>query len=930
MKLIDVWSSYEAKQLSEKAGCSPNPMAPIGEDPIKTSIYSLTLPIIYTPLSSIKPQPGSSIQSQGIEAVYFILNIIDELAESIVGKDKWNLIYDEEQKKINSSIEAPDQKLPVLSPLSHVTNKELSASAVQFFHQVNSVTNTISRTQINLQQASPIDRGLELETEYQRFNIQLGTNISTDLHNREHTDANAGTDALNTFLRTAIQAVTNLPAYYIGSSEDPGCVLSIPDDLLVFNREQGTYKLTINDSTVLNSMLVPGDVVKLFGEYYVLSLSSRMHGLTEPIVEHSFVVKPSVIANSNSVYADASVRLERQIQLSRWKEEPLLKALDTYPIFSCFTQCASMWHASNNKQDFCVVTAFFKGCPHELNNFPLTATQIIKYLAFYDHRNAVLRFFISDGSCGAMSGLGIKTNTLTEKDRMLIKKPVGSITDLSTTSSLDTSTSDSTDTSTPSSLTSDYVLETDSGHCGREAGDFFSKYDIDDYMLLTDADSTSRNCFLNSSELLSILQSTQQSAEITSDNLTPSSQNIISNFHSALQAISCGISLMYEVPLFISKEYFVWVNTTGEHSVETLYLYDRSSTTSLRRPLLTLNLRKFLAPYLKKNNNKSEEHLNGINSMPIVQSVLAVGLPSNHILLIIVPCMSGSFFFCLFKRDKVPSSSDIYVVAHKTVIDVINADLLQTHGLLFVATRTFSSDSHAKIKSSTNMHIFSLIYNCTEANQSDTSAKNTSFRDVNFTILFKPIHTLFLTNAGTPTKGIVPLDSMCFSIYFESLSYFYIADFEFLYDQSKRDRTRNNDNDNDNNDNCTSVVPVTPVYTACRSISTLLYNRDGEHILLFEQGETQALIYSLTNLKEPKYSIVLPGGDRINHAATGGGNGLIAFSGDHVIGIYQLGAAEIYLKHYVTRGRAIGIAWSTPTNLLVTTEQALYTISISI
>lgn len=107
-----------------------------------------------------------------------------------------------------------------------------------------------------------------------------------------------------------------------------------------------------------------------------------------------------------------------------------------------------------------------------------------------------------------------------------------------------------------------------------------------------------------------------------------------------------------------------------------------------------------------------------------------------------------------------------------------------------------------------------------------------------------------------------------------------------------------------------------------------MYAHDGEHIVLFEHGENQALVYSLINLKELKYSIVLPGGDRINHAAPGGDSGLLALSGDHTISIYQLGASEIFLKHYVTRGKAIGIAWSTPTSLLVATEQALYTITL--
>lgn len=193
------------------------------------------------------------------------------------------------------------------------------------------------------------------------------------------------------------------------------------------------------------------------------------------------------------------------------------------------------------------------------------------------------------------------------------------------------------------------------------------------------------------------------------------------------------------------------------------------------------------------------------------------------------------------------------------------------------------------------------------------------FKKLRFTVLFKPIHTLFLTNAGHPTKGIVLLDSLRLAIYFESLSYFYIVDCESIrnYESHELEEAP------------VYQIPVAPIYTVCRSIDTLLYNHDGEHIILFEYGETQAFVYSQSNLKEPKYSIILPAGDRINYAAPGGDNGLIALSGDHTVSMYRLGASEIFLKHFVTRGRAIGMVWATPTSLLVATEQVLYTITLN-
>lgn len=924
MKLSSVWSSHDAKQLGEEAGCPSRPIVPAGEDPIKTSIDSLTLPIVYTPISSTKPQPGSTIQSQGMEAVYSMLTIIDDLAESIVGKDKWKLIYEVELDKINNPIKKSNEKLPVLLPLSSVTNAELSMNVTQFIRQINSVTNTISRTQLNLQQAAPIDYGLEPGpgSKYKRFDIDSDTNtgtntdISTDTS--IDTSINTNKDTLNTFLCTAIKTINNLPKHHTGSSEDPGCVLSIPDNLLTFDRKKGVYKLTINDETTLNSILIPGDVVKIFGDYYVLSLSSRMHGLEVPVVEPSFTVKPSMIVNINRIYAEASTKLERQLQLSKWKEEPLFKTISDYPIFSCFTQCASMWSATTARQDLCVVAAFFKGHPNELNHFPLTSTQIVKYLAFYDHKDAVLRFFISDSLHGATPGVGTR-NSLSEKKIVAIKELTDNIKDFDAPSTFTSSSFDNLDTSSLSSLTSDYTLETDLGYCVREADEFFSKHDIDDYSFLKNPGSCSPNCSLNSSELLSALRLSQSPADITSSDFASLSQEILSNFHSSLQTISYGISVMYEAPIAISKEYFAWVDATGECSAETLYLYDRYSNTAFRRPLLTLNLRKLFSHYLKKSNNgKSEEHLNGINCMPVVQNLYVIKLPCDYVLLIVVPYMSGSFFFCLFKKDKAPSTADICIVAQKSIIDVVNVDLLQTYGLIFVSTRTFSTDSPNKIKSSTNLHILSLVYNYKESNPRSTPSKHTLFEDINFTVLFKPIHTVFLMNAGSPTKGIVLLDSMRLAMYFESLSYFYIIDIKSLRDYKKHDY----------DDSQPRYTPTIPVYTACRSISTFLYNRDGEHIILLEQGETHALIYSLNNLKEPKYSITLPGGDRINHAAPGGDSGLIALSGDHTVAIYRLGASEIYLKHYVTRGRAIGIAWSTPTSLLFVTEQALYTISI--
>lgn len=898
MNLSKVWSPYDAKQLGEEVGCPPKQLLPTGEDPLKTSIDSLIFPVVYTPISSVKPQPGSTIQSQGVEAIYSLLSIVDDLAESLVGRDKWQLIYEDEQGKLSANTQVPNKTLPILVPASRITNKELSTGVATFFRQVDAVTNTISRTQLNLQQTTPIDHGVEKETEYKRF------------------ATNSGADFLSTFLRSALQTIDSLPWFQAGSSEDPCCVLCISDDQLVYDKSQDIYKLTVRDAAALNSLLIPGDIVSIQGQYYVLSLSPRAHGLFEHVTEQVFTVTPCLIANFNSVYAGASMKLERQMRGSRWRNEPLFKELDTCPTFCCFTQCISMWSAVSLKQDFCVIAAFFKGHPYELGHFPLTALQIVKYLAFYDPKDAVLRFFILDNSCGAPSGIGVKSVTL-EKQSEVIRELTDSRSDIDT-AGVDGSASSGIEVSTPSSITSDYVLEADLGCCGREADEFFSKYDIDDYEFLKDPGLFPPTCSLNSLELPEVLKSSQD----PTDSLSPatSQQTFLSNFHAAIQSISYGVSLMYEVPMAISREYFAWVDVVSESSTELLYLYDRSTTTTitLKRPLLVLNLRKLLSHYLKKNNGKVEEHLNGLSCMPAVQSIYALGLAYNHVLLIMIPYMSGSFFFCSFRKDEVPSSADICIVAQKSVIDVVNIDLLQTHGLIFVSTRTFASDPHSKTKSSTHLHIFTMVYNYKETDQIDFFTRDGTFREIRFTVLFRPVHTLFLMDAGYPAKGIVLLNSMRLAIHFESLSYFYMIDCESLQGHKSRD----------SNDTSTCCISATPIYTACRSITTLLYAHDGEHIVLFEHGENQALIYSLTNLKELKYSIVLPGGDRINHAAPGGDSGLLALSGDHTISIYQLGASEIFLKHYVTRGRAIGIAWSTPTSLLAATEQALYTITL--
>lgn len=898
MNLSKVWSPYDAKQLGEEVGCPPKQMFPAGEDPIKTSIDSLTFPIVYTPLSSIKPQPGSTIQSQGMEAIYSLLSIVDDLAESLVGRDKWQLIYEDEQGRLSAATQVPNKTLPILTSASKMTNKELSTSVATFFRQVDAVTNTISRTQLNLQQPTPIDHGVEEETEYKRFST------------------NANTDLLSAFLHSALQTIDSLPGYRVGSSEDPGCVLCVSDDQLVYDKVQNLYKLTVRDAATLNSILIPGDIVNIQGQYYVLSLSVRTHGLFERTMEQEFTVTPCLIANFNSVHAGASMKLERQMRGSRWKNEPLFKELDTCSTFCCFTQCISMWPVISPKQDLCVIAAFFKGYPHELGHFPLTALQIVRYLAFYDSRDAVLRFFVFDDSYGIPSGMGAKSSILEKRSEV-----IGELTD--SRSDIDTAgvgnlASSSTETLTPSSLTSDYMLEADSGYCGREADEFFSRYDIDDYRFLEDPESFPINCSLNSFELLKTLKASQASTDSpTSASLQ---QKFLSDFHAAIQSISYGVSLMYEVPVTISREYFAWIDVISESSTELLYLYDRSTTTTttLKRPFLAFNLRKLLSHYLKKNSSKVEEHLNGINCMPVVQTIYVLGLPYNHILLIMIPYMSGSFFFCSFKKDEVPSSADICIVAQKSIIDTINIDCLQAYGLIFVSTRTFVTDSHNKIKSNTNLHIFSMVYNYKEIYQKDSSTRVNMLGEIRFTVLFRPVRTLFLMDVGYPTKGIVLLESMRLAIHFESLPYFYIIDCKSLQ----------NHKDWDSNDTSACHVSITPIYTACRSISTLLYACDGEHIILFEHGETQALVYSLNNLKELKYSIVLPGGDRINHAAPGGDSGLIALSGDYTISIYRLGASEIFLKHYVTRGRAIGIVWSTPTSLLVATEQALYTIAL--
>lgn len=893
MKLSKVWSPYDAKQLSEEAGYPPKSLLPTGEDPTATSIDSLTLPIVYTPYSPLKPQPGSTIQSQGVEAIYSLLSIIDDLAESLVGKDKWKSIYEDEQGKLNATAPTHDKRLPVLISASSITNRELIISATKFFRQVDAVANTINRTQLNLKQSTPIDHGLETETEYKRFNINLGT------------------DTLNSFLRYALQAIDTFPGYQSGSQNDPGCVLCIPDDHLTSDKSRNVYTLTARDTETLNSLFIPGDIVKIFGQYYVLSLSGHAHELMEPAPEQQFMVRPCTIANYNSVHASASLRLERQMQGSRWKDEPLLKELNSHPVFCCFTQCTSIWSAMSPRQDFCVIATFFKGNPHELGHFPLSALQVVKYLASYDHKEAVLRFIISDGSQVVPSGAGAK-GTSSEKSRTAIKELTDSRSDIDTAvSSLYSSTAES---SALSSLTSDYMLETDSGCCGREADEFFSNYDVNDYAFLDDQNIWPPSCSINSSELLEALREARASADSTSS--TSMQQKLLSNFHSALQSISYGVSLMYEAPVSISREYIVWIDAMAEQSVEVLYLYDRS--VALRRPLLTLNLRKLFSHYLKKST-KSEEHLNGITCMPIVQSVYAIGLPHDHVLLIMVPHMSGSFFFCSFRKEEAPSSADVCIVAQRSVIDIVNVDLLQTHGLIFVSTRTITADSHNKINSSTQLHILSLVYSYTDLDQTSTTVRDVMFKKLRFTVLFKPIHTLFLTNAGHPTKGIVLLDSLRLAIYFESLSYFYIVDCESIrnYESHELEEAP------------VYQIPVAPIYTVCRSIDTLLYNHDGEHIILFEYGETQAFVYSQSNLKEPKYSIILPAGDRINYAAPGGDNGLIALSGDHTVSMYRLGASEIFLKHFVTRGRAIGMVWATPTSLLVATEQVLYTITLN-
>lgn len=102
------------------------------------------------------------------------MSIVDDLAESLVGRDKWQLIYEDEQGKLSANTQVPNKTLPILVPASRITNKELSTGVATFFRQVDAVTNTISRTQLNLQQTTPIDHGVEKEAEYKRFATNSG------------------------------------------------------------------------------------------------------------------------------------------------------------------------------------------------------------------------------------------------------------------------------------------------------------------------------------------------------------------------------------------------------------------------------------------------------------------------------------------------------------------------------------------------------------------------------------------------------------------------------------------------------------------------------------------------------------------------------------------------------------------------------------
>lgn len=103
-------------------------------------------------------------------------------------------------------------------------------------------------------------------------------------------------------------------------------MLCISDDQLVYDKSQDIYKLTVRDAAALNSLLIPGDIVSIQGQYYVLSLSPRAHGLFEHVTEQVFTVTPCLIANFNSVYAGASMKLERQMRGPGGEMSPCLKS----------------------------------------------------------------------------------------------------------------------------------------------------------------------------------------------------------------------------------------------------------------------------------------------------------------------------------------------------------------------------------------------------------------------------------------------------------------------------------------------------------------------------------------------------------------------------------------------------------------------------